>query len=359
VHLSVGSSGLAGGFAGSSLWGERLPVRRVIPRASGGAPPGRDEHHGREPRRCRTCGRTPATRASQPQTAPAFPRFSAAATTDQGRVRSLDQPHHMRNEGTGNWSWPGAGPAVRLVSRAGQPATRNPAGQDRGPWPEPVPAPGRRARLRPGPAAGARCRLRRASGSRRIAPHLTRDPCNAPPATGTDTGPSASGRPAARSPQRPALPGGGIGCPAPGLPVPCAACAQGSRIRLRQGTGGQVSGRAPGQWWPQRKTGERPALSAAGSRGWPGCARRCGTAGVPGHGAHAARGELRHDPRNCSSSGIGAHEHHGDVSRPPAFTAVRSPLQGPTHTQPAPVLASARERARGAPGLVTAGSTAG
>ena len=104
---------------------------------------------------------------------------------------------------------------------------------------------------------------------------------------------------------------------------------------------------------------ERQALSAAGSRGWPGCARRCGTAGVPGHGAHAARGELRHDLRNYSSSGIGAHEHHGDVSRPPAFTAVRSPLQGPTHTQPAPVLAQTRERARGAPGLVTAGSTAG
>jgi hypothetical protein len=45
------------------------------------------------PGRCRTRRQTPAIPASHTPTAPSFSVFSATATTDQGRGRSLDRPH--------------------------------------------------------------------------------------------------------------------------------------------------------------------------------------------------------------------------------------------------------------------------
>ena len=190
-------------------------------------------------------------------------RFSAAATTDQGRVRSPDRPHPdadrcgsrrhgpCAERGTGNWrTTPRPGAGLTVSDSRGKAGHPGPAGRDRESQPGTSP---RLAAIRPVARAGlaglvAVSGMSAAAGS--AAAGLHRD-------------------------HRAAA----------GCPVPCPRChvrclRSGSRIGSRRGAGGQVSGRAPGQWWPLLKTGKDGAARVR-LAGWPGLPAGAASPGFP------------------------------------------------------------------------------
>ena len=204
-----------------------------------------------------------------------LPGFSATPATDQGRARSFDHPH----PGAGGCDSPCAGHA------------RHRGPQPGGEPPPEIAAQGRRAAIRRGrpsrkqrqaPPGQPRQPGARQPGARQpgAQPVHVRDPRPGPAGPGWP--------PAPREPLtvRPAPPPAPASSQVPSSahardewePRPPASRCGWSKERARPLVSGGRSGK-PG----------RTVLSACGSPGWPGLARGCGTAGVPGCGPHPAR----------------------------------------------------------------------
>jgi hypothetical protein len=215
---------------------------------------------------CRARGQAPANPREPSADSTVLPGFQLRPPLTRGA------PAHLTTRTSG-------------AGGCGSPRRRPPTGH-RGPQPE------RRAATRDRGAGQGRC-------------HPPRPTVPEPAAS--STGPArATGRTAARgrtrSRPRPAIAPAARVAAGPARvadrqtgPAPGARQFSGSLIRRwpvtagaasasARGAGGQMSGRAPGQWRPQLKNREGRCCPRMARGGWPGLTRACGTAGVPGCG---------------------------------------------------------------------------